>query len=70
MNDEFGKLDVTTKAAVERAIAECKTSGERVRRPHGVDGEVYAYPHGSGGIAWGYNGPPQGFNIARGVRRR
>lgn len=70
MTDEFSQLDAATKAAIERAIHQCKTAGTMMRLPHGEGGEVYAYPHGSGGIAWGYDGPPRGVNIARGVRRR
>lgn len=69
--DEFEKLDAATKAAIERAIEQCKAAGQMVRLRHGEEGEVYAYPHGGGGIAWGYDGPtPHGYNIARGVRRR
>lgn len=68
MTDEFASLDAATKAAVESVIAECRQAGKMVSRPHGEKGEVYAYPRPKGGICWGHDGPPHGFNIARGIR--
>lgn len=32
------------------------------------DTEYYAYPYAGGGIAWGINGDPSGFNLKRGVK--
>ena len=64
---EWSTLDAATKAALEAVIRECQVSGRMVRRPHGPSGEVFAYPHKEG-TAWGYDGPPHGCNIARGVR--
>lgn len=68
MTDEFASLDAVTKAAVESVIAECRQAGKMVRRPHGEKSEVYAYPQ-KDGISWGVDGPPNGWQIARGMRR-
>ena len=32
------------------------------------NGDVYAYPYGYGGIAWGVNGGQYGFCIIQGIR--
>ena len=68
MGLEFDALDDETRAKVRQLIEKVRRTGlgeaEASR-----DGDIYAYPHPKGGIAWGVNGAPQGFNIARGVCR-
>jgi hypothetical protein len=68
MGPEWDTLDSITKSAVLFVIGECQQAGEMCRRPYGKNGEVYAYPRGREGIAWGVNGT-NGFNIARGIKR-
>lgn len=66
MNEEWQKLDAETQIAVRAVIDRARKEQAHIAEPF-RDGEIYAYPHGSGGIAWGVNGRPDGFNIARGV---
>lgn len=57
------------QGAVEQAIMDCRMHGSianNFRSPCG--GQAYAYPHAGGGVCWGFNEAPTGFNVARGVR--
>jgi hypothetical protein len=53
---------------IEQAIARARSSGERaaVEAPDGA--EACAYPLRGDRVAWGVNGPENGFNVLRGVR--
>jgi hypothetical protein len=68
MGLEFVTLDEETKTAVRNLIEKVRASGRAEAEPF-RSGDIYAYPHPGGGIAWGVNGAPYGFNIARGVSR-
>ena len=64
----MGRLDDELKAEVPTLVEKVRWNRRAEGKPF-RDGDVYAYPHPGGGIAWGVNGAPQGFNIARGVCR-
>ena len=67
---EFDGLDAVAKAAI-RAIVERTIQDRQARAEVLQDGrDIYCYPHGSGGIAWGLNGGPFGINQARGIARK
>lgn len=66
MTSEFDKLSDPQRAAVTKAIARCQQSEEQVYEYLPSGGEAYAYPH-TDGVAWGINGGPSGYCIARGV---
>ena len=68
MGLEFDALDDDLKAEVRTLVEKVRWNRRAEGKPF-RDGDVYAYPHPGGGIAWGVNGAPQGFNIARGVCR-
>jgi hypothetical protein len=68
LDHEWNCIDAETRAAVQKVIDECRRTGRMARAGHGEDGSVFAYPHASGGIAWGFDGGPFGFNAARGVK--
>jgi hypothetical protein len=62
--DEYSRLSIAEKAAVDAVIAECHRTKKMARASYGAGGEVYAYPH-TRGIAWGLNNP---LNSARGIK--
>jgi hypothetical protein len=66
MGLEFDALDDELKAEVRRLVEKVRRTGYAEGQPF-RDGDIYAYQHPGGGIAWGVNGAPSGFNIARGV---
>lgn len=66
MNAEFETLIHEDKLLVLEAIDKARQTDGPWRIPTAA-GEVYAYPHPGGGIAWGINGAPYGFCIARGI---
>jgi hypothetical protein len=68
MGLEFEELDDETKAEVRQLVEKVRWNKRAEGKPFRA-GDVYAYPHPGGGIAWGVNGAPSGFNIARGVCR-
>lgn len=63
----LAELDRYTRQRVVAAIGLARKRKQRVSLPHDVNGDVYAYPQGHGDIAWGVNGGPNGFCIARGI---
>jgi len=75
MGPEYGGLSEIAQEAVDIVIERVEQGApvaklafavaEKPNWPH--DSEAYAYPHPGGGIAWGLNGPPHGFCIARGI---
>jgi hypothetical protein len=66
MGLEFDALDDELKAEIRHLVEKVRRTGYAEGQPFG-DGDIYAYHHPGGGIAWGVNGAPHGFNIARGV---
>lgn len=66
LNGEYATLSADQKILVDGVIAEARRLKRQVRRASGGL-DAYAHPHPGGGIAWGLDGPPRGFNIARGV---
>ena len=66
LNEEYRLLTPDQKPLVDGVIAEARRLNRQVRRASGGL-DAYAHPHPGGGIAWGLDGPPRGFNIARGV---
>lgn len=68
MGLEFDALDEECKTHVRRLVEKVGRTGLAEAEPF-RGGDIYAYPHPGGGIAWGVNGAPSGFNIARGVSR-
>ena len=67
MGAEFDELDAETQAVVRRAVEKARTEG--TCREIFRTGDVYAYRHPGGGIAWGVNGGPLGFCIARDIAK-
>lgn len=67
MNSEYYTLDELDRARVDAVIEDAKRAA-RATSTHYGKVEYYAYPHGSGGIAWGINGGTHGFNTKRGVK--
>jgi hypothetical protein len=53
---------------IEQAIAQARSSGDRVAVEAQDGAEAYAYPLRGDRVAWGVNGPENGFNVLRGVR--
>jgi hypothetical protein len=68
MGLEFDSLDDETKAEIRLLVEKVRWNRRPEAKPF-REGDVYAYPHPGGGVAWGVNGAPQGFNIARGVSK-
>ena len=66
MGLEFAQLDDETREAVRRLVKKVRSTGQAAGEPF-REGDIYAYPHPGGGVAWGVNGAPHGFNIARGI---
>ena len=66
LNEEYRLLTPDQKPLVDNVIAEARRLNRQARRASGGLG-AYAHPHPAGGIAWGLDGPPNGFNIRRGV---
>ncbi len=64
LNEEWQRLDKETQAAVSAVIEAARQTGLRSGEPW-QEGEVYAYPHASGGIAWGVDGAAG--NLHRGI---
>lgn len=60
------KLTAEQEAGKQQVIAACKRSGS-MENVEGDGWDAYAYPQAGNQIAWGVNGPPDGFNIARGT---
>ena len=68
MGLEFDALDDETKTEIRQLVEKVRWNGRAEAKPF-RGGDVYAYPHPGGGIAWGVNGAPSGFNIARGLSK-
>ena len=68
MGAEFDALDDETKEAVRRLVNKVRRTGCPESEPFRV-GDVYAYPHPRGAIAWGVNGAPHNFCIARDISK-
>ena len=66
LNEEYAALSADQKRMVDGVVAEARRTKQQARRASGGF-DYYAYPHPGGGIAWGVDGPPHGFNIRRGV---
>jgi hypothetical protein len=69
MGAEFETLDAETQTAVINLVEKVRRTGYAESQPYRA-GEIYAYPHGGGAIAWGVNGAPQNFCIARGISKK
>ncbi len=68
MGAEFETLDADTKAAIRSLVDKVRRTGYAEGEPFRA-GDIYAYPHRAGGVAWGVNGAPHGFCIARGISK-
>jgi hypothetical protein len=68
LQDTFMELPADRKSAVLRVVFLVNLHGVRQVETFGDFTEVYAYPHGHGGTAWGINSP-EGENVARGVMK-
>ena len=66
---EFGDLKPEVRQMVREMVS--KTAQDDQARAMTIDSrsDIYAYPHPGGGIAWGCNLSPQGFNSHRGIWR-
>lgn len=62
---ENKELTPEQEAGKQRVIAACRASGAS-EKEYGEDWDAYAYPQRDG-IAWGVNGPPFNFCVARGI---
>lgn len=64
---DFTRLTPKFQAFVVQVVARCQSSGVRESLEPDPRTEVYAYPNPGGGIAWGVNGEPYGFCLARDI---
>ena len=66
LTSEMNKLTPEQRMVVRACIEAVRDCKRHFSEP-APGGEAYAYPHFSGGVAWGFNGDGDGFNIARGI---
>lgn len=66
MSSEYDTLSPDLQHAIDMIIKLVRFRHQYCSRQIG-EYEVYAYPSPKG-VCWGINEPPDGFNIARGVR--
>ncbi len=62
------RLTPQQEDAIQRIIALARKHRSRQTETLADGSEVYAYPHGGGGIAWGLNAGDSGLCIIRGIR--
>jgi len=72
MNWNYGKdyerLTQKYKDLVDQVVNRCDVTGQREELNLPAEkAEIYAYPQPHGGIAWGINGAPYGFCLARDI---
>jgi hypothetical protein len=66
--DRIEDLSTDAREAVKEIIRLCRDHDERRERTFDdLKIEVYAYPHGSGKVAWGINYLVTGLNTKRGI---
>jgi hypothetical protein len=62
----YATLPADQKRMVDAIVAQSRQTGIQTRTDYNGP-DFYAHPHGSGGTAWGVDGGPNGWNVARGV---